>query len=126
MNSGCIQFTLVVVAAVWCAPEAAATDLTLHLSGGAGLSTKVVQYQCDAQGTAIGLPSGSFWVAYVNGAGNSLVIVPLNGFSLVFANVTFGSGARYAANIFGGNHPVQSPSTPMRSQEKSIPLVTKL
>jgi membrane-bound inhibitor of C-type lysozyme len=33
----------------------------------------------------------------VNGAGNSLVIVPIEGSSIIFANVMSGSGARYAA-----------------------------
>ena len=76
---------------------ASATDLTLHLKGTQPVTQKTVQYQCDAQGTTMGLPSGTFSVDYVNGAGNSLVIVPINGNSMIFANVMSGSGARYAA-----------------------------
>lgn len=76
---------------------ASATDLTLHLKGTQPVTQKTVQYQCDAQGTAMGLPTGTFSVDYVNGAGNSLVIVPINGNSMIFANVMSGSGARYAA-----------------------------
>jgi membrane-bound inhibitor of C-type lysozyme len=76
---------------------ASATDLTLHLKGTQPVTQKTVQYQCDAQGTVMGLPTGTFSVDYVNGAGNSLVIVPINGNSMIFANVMSGSGARYAA-----------------------------
>jgi membrane-bound inhibitor of C-type lysozyme len=76
---------------------ASATDLTLHLQGTQPVTQKTVQYQCDSKGTAMGLPAGTFSVDYVNGAGNSLVIVPINGSSMIFANVMSGSGARYAA-----------------------------
>jgi membrane-bound inhibitor of C-type lysozyme len=79
---------------------AGATDLTLHLKGTQPLSRKTVQYQCDAKGTAMGLPAGVFSVEYINGAGNSLVIVPVNGMSMIFANITSGSGARYAAGQY--------------------------
>jgi membrane-bound inhibitor of C-type lysozyme len=76
---------------------ASATDLTLHLQGTQPVTQKTVPYQCDSKGTAMGLPAGTFSVDYVNGAGNSLVIVPINGSSMIFANVMSGSGARYAA-----------------------------
>ena len=36
----------------------------------------------------------------INGAGNSLVMVPVHGTSLIFANVNSGSGARYAAGQY--------------------------
>jgi membrane-bound inhibitor of C-type lysozyme len=85
------------IATLGSASLASATDLTLHLKGTQPLTRKTVQYQCDAQGTAMGLPAGVFAVEYVNGAGNSLVIIPVNGMSMIFANVTSGSGARYAA-----------------------------
>jgi membrane-bound inhibitor of C-type lysozyme len=61
---------------------------------------KLLQYQCDAQGAAMGLPAGAFPVEYINGGGNSLAIVPVHGGSLIFANVSSGSGARYAAQDF--------------------------
>jgi membrane-bound inhibitor of C-type lysozyme len=79
---------------------ASATDLTLHLKGNEPITRKMVQYQCDSKGTTMGLPAGSFSVEYLNGAGNSLVIVPVNGSSMIFANVMSGSGARYAAGQY--------------------------
>ena len=79
---------------------AGATDLTIHLKGTQSLSRKTVQYQCDAQGAAMGLPATAFPVEYINGAGNSLVVVPVHEASLIFANVNSGSGARYAAGQY--------------------------
>jgi hypothetical protein len=35
-------------------------DLTIHLPANASIARKTVQYQCDAQGQKIGVPSGSF------------------------------------------------------------------
>jgi membrane-bound inhibitor of C-type lysozyme len=48
----------------------------------------------------MGLPAGAFAVEYINGAGNSLVVVPVHEASLIFANVVSGSGARYAAGPY--------------------------
>ena len=79
---------------------AGATDLTIHLKGTQPLTRKTVQYQCDAQGAAMGLPATAFPVEYINGAGNSLVVVPVHEASLIFANVNSGSGARYAAGQY--------------------------
>ena len=79
---------------------AMATELTLHLSGSPDITRKTVQYQCDGQGAAMGLPAGPFPVEYVNGGGNSLAIVPVHGASLIFANVMSGSGARYASGNY--------------------------
>ena len=79
---------------------AGATDLTIHLKGTQPLTRKTVQYQCDAKGAAMGLPPGAFPVEYINGAGNSLVVVPVHDTSLIFANVNSGSGARYAAGEY--------------------------
>jgi membrane-bound inhibitor of C-type lysozyme len=86
-----------VVAACGCA---SATDLTLHLKGSGTISRITAQYQCDAEGVKMGLPAGVFSVEYINGAGNSLAILPLGGKSVIFANVMSGSGARYAAQQF--------------------------
>jgi membrane-bound inhibitor of C-type lysozyme len=77
-----------------------ATDLTIHLAGAASISRKTVQYQCDSAGTKIGVPGGPFAVEYVNGGGNSLAIVPVAGSSLIFSNVSAGSGARYTAQQY--------------------------
>jgi membrane-bound inhibitor of C-type lysozyme len=82
------------------AAVAGATDLTIHLKGTQPLTRKTVQYQCDAQGAAMGLPATAFPVEYINGAGNSLVVVPVHEASLIFANVSSGSGARYAAGQY--------------------------
>jgi membrane-bound inhibitor of C-type lysozyme len=79
---------------------AGASDLTIHLNGSQTISRKTVRYQCDAQGTKMGLPAEVFSVEYINGAGNSLAIVPVSGNSMIFANVISGSGARYAAGEF--------------------------
>ena len=79
---------------------AQATELTIHLNGTQAISRQTINYQCDAQGAAMGLPAAVFPVEYINGAGNSLAIVPVHGMSMIFANVSAGSGARYAASDF--------------------------
>ncbi len=90
---------IVIAVMAWCA-TAGATDLTLHLKGSQPMSRSTMQYECDAEGAKMGLPPGVFSVEYLNGAGNSLAIVPVNGESIVFANIFSGSGARYAAKQF--------------------------
>ena len=79
---------------------AGATDVTIHLKGSQAISRSMVKYQCDTQGVKMGLPDGVFSVEYVNGAGNSLAIVPVGKNSMIFANVISGSGARYAAGEY--------------------------
>ena len=79
---------------------AGATDLTIHLKGSEKFSRQTVQFACDAQGAKMGLPAGPFSVEYINGAGNSLAVVPIHGTSLIFSNVISGSGARYAAGDY--------------------------
>jgi membrane-bound inhibitor of C-type lysozyme len=88
---------VVSVAVLSCSAVARASDLTIHLNGPEAISRNTVKYQCDAQGSKMGLPGDAFSVEYLNGAGNSLAIVPVGGHSLIFANVMSGSGARYAA-----------------------------
>jgi membrane-bound inhibitor of C-type lysozyme len=80
--------------------QAGATDVTIHLNGTQPVTRQTVQYQCDAQGVAMGLPANAFPVEYINGAGNSLAVVSVHGVSLIFANVSSGSGARYAAGQY--------------------------
>lgn len=94
------KWNLLMVAALGWSTLAGAADLTIHLSGSQPISRKTVQYQCDGQAAATGLPATAFPVEYINGAGNSLVIVPVNGASLIFTNVTSASGARYAAGQY--------------------------
>jgi membrane-bound inhibitor of C-type lysozyme len=79
---------------------AGATDLTIHLQGPGTVERKMVKYQCDANGEKMGLPSGVFFVEYLNGAGNHLAVVPVRGSSLIFVTVPSGSGAKYAAEEF--------------------------
>lgn len=95
-----MKWILAILAALGFSSVAGATDLTLHLKGTQPLSRKTVQYQCDAQGATMGLPTGVFSVEYINGGGNSLVVVPVHESSLIFANVVSGSGARYAAGPY--------------------------
>jgi membrane-bound inhibitor of C-type lysozyme len=59
-----------------------------------------VQYTCDAAAGKIGVPGDAFSVEYINGGGNSLVVVPILGNSVIFANVLSGSGARYVAQQY--------------------------
>ena len=101
---------------------AGATDLTIHLNGTQPVSRKTVQYQCDAKGAAMGLPATAFPVEYINGAGNSLAVVPVHGVSLIFANVSSASAhAMQPGNISGGTQPDRLTSTPIRSQARRSP-----
>ena len=77
-----------------------AADLTIALPGDASMTRKSVEYHCDASGTKMGMPAGSFAVEYINGGGNSLAVVPISGKSLIFVNVRSGSGARYVAQEY--------------------------
>jgi membrane-bound inhibitor of C-type lysozyme len=99
MQVGWKQIAIGIAALAW-STLAPATELTIHLNSSQPISRQTIQYQCDAQGVAMGLPTGPFPVEYVNGAGNSLAILPVHGSSLIFANVSSGSGARYAAADF--------------------------
>jgi membrane-bound inhibitor of C-type lysozyme len=90
------QVTAFGIAAL-CSASAAATDLTIHLKGNEPVKRMTVQFQCDAQATAMGLPSGVFAVEYLNGAGNHLAVVPVKENSMIFVTVPSGSGAKYAS-----------------------------
>lgn len=79
---------------------ARAEDITIHLPPGASVSQKTLQYQCDAQGPGMGVPGGAFPVEYIDGGGNSLVVVPISGKPLIFSRVLSASGARYAAQRY--------------------------
>jgi membrane-bound inhibitor of C-type lysozyme len=99
MNS--ILKSVVIGAGLWSGAVAGAgTDLTIHLTGEAPVSRHLVQFQCDSTGVQLGLPAGTFPVEYVNGAGNSLAVLPIGGSSLIFANVISASGARYASGRY--------------------------
>lgn len=79
---------------------ASGRDLTIHLKGSEPITRQSVTFQCDLEGVTLGLPAGPFSVEYINGAGNSLAILPISGKSLIFANVMAASGARYAAGSY--------------------------
>ena len=80
--------------------SATAADLTISLTGSDPITRHTVKFQCDGHAGTLGLPTGVFPVEYVNGNGNSLAVLPIQGHSLVFANVLSGSGARYAAGQY--------------------------
>lgn len=79
---------------------ASATDLSIHLPDATAVSRKTVMYRCDASGTKIGVPAGPFQVEYINGGGNSLVVVPISRHALIFASVSSASGVRYTAQQY--------------------------
>jgi membrane-bound inhibitor of C-type lysozyme len=95
-----MHWKLIGLAVLSSSVAASATQLTIQLSGSQPLTRKTVQYQCDAHAAGIGLPAGVFPAEYINGAGNSLVVVPVHGASTIFANITSASGARYAAGQY--------------------------
>ena len=99
MNAPSLKVAAGLAALSW-SVVGSASDITIHLNGSEPISRKTVKYQCDAQGSKAGLPAEVFSVEYMNGAGNSLAIVPVGGHSLIFANVVSGSGARYAATQY--------------------------
>lgn len=105
------------------AATASATDLTLHLSDPTPITRKTVTFTCDAQAAALGLPTGTFPVEYVNGAGNSLAILPIEGRSLIFVSVLTGSGARYASGrliwIDAGSRGVSLQTSTMPDQQRT-------
>ena len=82
------------------ASAAFATDLVIRLPEGASISRQTVRYECDTAGAKIGVASGPFSVEYINGGGNSLVVVPIAGKVLIFSNVISGSGARYTTQQY--------------------------
>lgn len=95
-----VTYLGVVMGALGPAVTAPAEDIAIHLPQNATVSRKTVRYRCDVQAGKVGLPSGSFPVEYIDGGGNSLAVVPINGNPIVFSNVVSASGARYAAQQF--------------------------
>ena len=77
-----------------------AADLTISLMGSEPVTRHTVKFQCNGQAGVLGLPTGIFEVEYLNGNGNSLAVLLIQGHSLIFANVLSGSGARYAAGNY--------------------------
>jgi membrane-bound inhibitor of C-type lysozyme len=79
------------------AAPASGSDLTIKLAGSDRIERKTVQFVCDRSAAKLGLPSGPFAVEYINGAGNSLALLPVSAKTLIFVTVPSGSGARYAS-----------------------------
>ena len=94
------SFTNVLLAFASAAIPALAADLTIPLPGNADMAKKTVQYRCDLGGAKLGLPADVFPVEYINGGGNSLVVVPISGKSMIFVTVLSASGARYVAQQY--------------------------
>ena len=70
-------------------------------SGSSGeISRATVIFPCNAEEVKLGLPAQPFPVVYLNGAGASLAVLPMEGRSLIFASVNSGSGARYASSRY--------------------------
>jgi membrane-bound inhibitor of C-type lysozyme len=64
------------------------------------ISRQTVRYQCDANGTSIGLPPGIFSVEYINAGGNSSVAVPISGKTLILSSAIAAGGVRYTAQQY--------------------------
>lgn len=79
---------------------ASAAEIIISLPGAQSVSKKVVQYRCDANAPKLGLPTAAFPVEYINAGGNSLAVLPIANQQLIFAGVTSGSGALYAAQNY--------------------------
>ena len=93
--------TLIAAAAIVLpALEAYASDLHIQLPGNDSFTGTTASFSCDGNAAKLGLPAGTFPVQYINGAGNSLAVLPIGGKSLIFAGVVSGSGARYAASRY--------------------------
>ncbi|HEY7339176.1 MAG TPA: MliC family protein [Bryobacteraceae bacterium] len=95
-----VKLIVIGVAVACCSTTSDATDLTIKLTGSDAISRNIETFQCDVQGPQLGLPAGPFPVEYLNGAGNSLAVLPIQGQSLIFVNVVSGSGARYASGRY--------------------------
>ncbi len=76
-----------------------AENLTVRLPG-VEVTRIRANFECGADGVALGLPSGPFTVEYLNAGENHLALLPLHGKQLAFANVISASGARYAAGRY--------------------------
>ena len=94
------RYAGVVLGLLAAALPAHSSDLHIHLQGTAPLTSKVVSFSCDENAGKLNLPTGVFQVQYINGAGNSLAVLPIGGRSLVFSGVLSGSGSRYAADRY--------------------------
>jgi membrane-bound inhibitor of C-type lysozyme len=81
-------------------PKEPSTELRITVLGDGRFIHKSFRFTCDNNGGRLGLPPGTFTVEYVNGSGNSLALIPINGRTLILANVVSGSGARYAADRY--------------------------
>lgn len=72
--------------------SAMSAEVTVRLPGADCVQRKVVTYRCEG--------FGALEVEYINAGGNALAVVPVEGRTLIFANVISASGARYAAGRY--------------------------
>jgi hypothetical protein len=99
------------------APLVMASDLTLHLHGGASMIHKLVRYVCDAGASKLGLSSGPFTVEYVTGGENGLALLPIDGNALIFVSGQTDSEVRRVAKdyVWCQMHRKSSRQTPRRA-----------
>lgn len=107
-----------------------AAELRIPLTGAKSVTRHDVRFTCDANGAKLGLPAGPFTVTYLNGAGNSLAVLPLGGWSLVMAGVTSADGARYVGGHYqwwdvGGRGATLTRDPPRGEQARCHPLVAR-
>ncbi len=95
-----MKTSLVAAALLFGTGFAQAADLTIPLAKSESVERMTTEFRCDADGVALGLPTGPFLVEYINGGGNSLAVLPIHEKPLVFANVVAADGARYAAGPY--------------------------
>jgi membrane-bound inhibitor of C-type lysozyme len=91
---------LLLLAATAAAQTPKPTDLHIALTGPGPLNRVKVHFQCDASATKLGLPAASFDLEYINGAGTSLAVLPVEGRQLIFANVIVSGYTKYVASHF--------------------------
>ncbi len=80
---------VILAAAIGAGPAMSGALLSVPVELGAEGTILTVQHSC-SDGTDLS-------VQYINGAANTLALIPLTGEDLIFVNVISGSGARYVS-----------------------------
>lgn len=96
MQSPILSVFIAAVGLITGSQTAASAELKIDLNGPASVVRRSIRYQCEG-GAKAGLPANGFNVEYLNDGTNSLAVLPISGRSVIFVNVTSGSGARYVA-----------------------------
>lgn len=98
-------------------PLATAEELRIPLPDGTPVQRIAASYACAGTGTRT--------ATYINADGISLLLLPVEGRPMVFANVLAASGARYAAGPFiWWEHGSTATLTDIRQGENAPPLDT--